>query len=217
MDDSNEYKQAVFPLSHYKLLFDELLKGNYKKIKSNDLELNYAEEQLRLVSKHRRYKSNSSEKVNPDNNKAPGCLSHTWSRIRYHCMLPGSNGVRLYDQSVLMVLAFVIVGSLLIYFISKIPAGPLYSLDSSEPYSAEYKLPMMTKEYGIEFYVKSIHGFNKKYRLGTPARANIENEIMLCYVQMVQIYRYHELKWHVLRPDFPTPICNELQTLRMHT
>ena len=34
----------------------------------------------------------------------------------------------------------------------------------------DYELPMMTEEYGIEFYVKSLDEFEKEYPVGTHAR-----------------------------------------------
>lgn len=214
-----------------------------------DLDQSYTHEQFRQVSKIKRsnnnyeilgvdeYSSvdeiknvytNLSEKVRPNNNKAPDSdeafkkvddafksLSLTCSRIRYLCMLPDSEGVTLYQyvSSVLFILVTLILVILMGYRIV-IFQGPPYLLELIKD---DYKMSMKTKEYGIEFYVKSRDRFDKIYPPGTPARAHIENEIMSDYVQLVQRYCYYELAWNVLRPDFPTPICNELQTLRIHT
>nr|GFA39626.1 ARID DNA-binding domain-containing protein [Tanacetum cinerariifolium] len=58
------------------------------------------------------------------------------------------------------------------------------------PYSLKmyhgYKVPMMTSEYGVEFYTRSATYFDMHYLFGTRARADIENNIIKEYMSMVR-------------------------------
>lgn len=99
----------------------------------------------------------------------------------------------------------------------------VYALDSGtidSPYSVtihdDYQLPMMTKEYGIEFYVKNSHEFDQQYPVGTSARIDIENLIINEYFQLAWVYCYKEEDWHSKRRDFTTPICDKLRSLGIH-
>lgn len=65
-----------------------------------------------------------------------------------------------------------------------------YSLEQT----GNYQLPMMTKEHGIEFYVKSLIQFDWKYPLGTPARADIEKAIINDYVNKVTKFWASEIE-----------------------
>ncbi|GJX75842.1 chaperone protein DnaJ 49 [Tanacetum coccineum] len=86
------------------------------------------------------------------------------------------------------------------------------------PYSLKmydgYEVPMMTNEYGVEFYVRSSTDFNKGYPFGTRARADIENNIIKEYMSMVRYKCDSELiKRREQRRDFPTPHCDKLQSM----
>ena len=89
---------------------------------------------------------------------------------------------------------------------------PSYSITMHK----DYELPMMTEEYGIEFYVKSLDEFEKEYPVGTHARARIEDRIMKEYIKYALDHCAYEKKYHLLRRDFPTPICDKLQTMGIH-
>nr|GEX95011.1 hypothetical protein [Tanacetum cinerariifolium] len=73
----------------------------------------------------------------------------------------------------------------------------------------DYKLPMMTKEYGIEFYVRSSAEFDEKYHVGTNARTDIENKVIDDYIALVQKCCSDEIRWNLKRREFPTLIADE--------
>nr|GFA92285.1 peptidyl-prolyl cis-trans isomerase [Tanacetum cinerariifolium] len=55
---------------------------------------------------------------------------------------------------------------------------------NSELYN-DYKMPMMTDKYGIEFYVRSSSTFDDRYHSGTRAHAVIEDNIIKYYVNKI--------------------------------
>lgn len=63
---------------------------------------------------------------------------------------------------------------------------------------------MMTKEYGIEFYVYSVDEFNDKYPVGTHARADIENTFITEYKHTYCGYEY------------PNPLCGKLESMGIY-
>lgn len=87
--------------------------------------------------------------------------------------------------------------------------SPLYSIKVS----GDYQLPLMTKEYGIEFYVTSSHEFDEKYPVGTQERIDIENRIIKDYLEMAWDYCDFEQHYNFRRPDIPTPVCDKLESL----
>ncbi|PWA86154.1 hypothetical protein CTI12_AA143670 [Artemisia annua] len=212
----------------------------------DDLEQSYTKEQSRLVSeilKSYNYMdvlgvtwnpstkeinnayTKLSEKVHPNNNKAPGseeafkkveeayeCLSHMGKYLRHkflHRLAPGA------PSACESILALFLFYSIILYFVSpwltNIPS-PSYLLEVDNHYN--YSSPIMTKEYGINFYVKSLVEFDEKYLVGTSARAAIENKVINDYIKKVQEFCNDELRWHSKRREFPTPACDMLQTFR---
>nr|XP_043630491.1 uncharacterized protein LOC122601822 [Erigeron canadensis] len=166
--------------------------------------------------------TNLSKKLDPHKNKAPGaeealkkvndafnCLSHRPSRF-LHAFIADwdSNGDSSHLTGVLFILGAIIV-ILPFFCISPDPTTTPYEIKVS----GDYKLPMTTKEYGIVFYVTSQDEFEEKYPSRTVARVFIEHKILTDYRRLLQTYCSHELDWYSKRPDFPTPICDNLGTI----
>ncbi|PWA37978.1 hypothetical protein CTI12_AA583880 [Artemisia annua] len=95
------------------------------------------------------------------------------------------------------------------YVLSKDCSTPLYEIERRD----DYRLPMTTKEYGIEFYVVSSSMFDQRYPVGTQNRTDIENRIIKEYIQLAWGHCDYEQRHNFLRPDIPTPVCDRLQTL----
>ncbi|PWA79796.1 chaperone protein dnaJ 49 [Artemisia annua] len=85
---------------------------------------------------------------------------------------------------------------------------PLYSITTHGDY--EFPMMTMTTEPKIKYYVKSPDEFDKKYPNDTPAREHVENQIVGAYLKFARKRCNYEEKQHLLRPDFPTPICDRL-------
>ncbi|GJX14607.1 chaperone protein DnaJ 49 [Tanacetum coccineum] len=88
----------------------------------------------------------------------------------------------------------------------------------TDPYSPDgdfiYKHHLKTNQYGIDYYVKS--GFDKKYPIGSPERAELEKSINNDYLDSLQSECHDELwgKWTSLHPhDYSTPNCDELKSM----
>ncbi|PWA37979.1 hypothetical protein CTI12_AA583890 [Artemisia annua] len=96
-------------------------------------------------------------------------------------------------------------------------SGIVLIMTHSPPYLIEnvgdYQVPMMTKEYGIEFYVVSSDKFDEKYPVGTQDRTDIENRIIKDYLQFATKYCKYERGRNSKRPDIPTLVCDKLQRL----
>ncbi|PWA46501.1 chaperone protein dnaJ 49 [Artemisia annua] len=89
---------------------------------------------------------------------------------------------------------------------------PYYSLERKD----EYQIPMMTKKYGIEFYVRSSDEFDTVYR--SFSRSSVEKRITIRYIQaLYNDCRYEigtsKLLWRIRREDFPTPSCDKLDSM----
>ncbi|GKD77520.1 hypothetical protein Tco_1340141 [Tanacetum coccineum] len=114
---------------------------------------------------------------------------------------------------------FCVILLLISYFALKIIVAVYSSLIES-PYLVviydDYQFPMVTKEYGIEFYVKSSYKFDQKYPVGTQSRADIEDRIIKDYFEFASSCCDYEQEWHRQCPDIPTPVCDKLQQLRKH-
>ncbi|GJW02392.1 zinc finger, CCHC-type containing protein [Tanacetum coccineum] len=93
---------------------------------------------------------------------------------------------------------------------------PIY-LTSLDPYSLGkddlvYKHHLKTEQYGIDFYVKS--GFDKKYPVGTRARAELEKRVINEYIEDNQRYCHRELsqRWYYGDINYPIPDCDDLKS-----
>ncbi|PWA54289.1 chaperone protein dnaJ 49 [Artemisia annua] len=75
---------------------------------------------------------------------------------------------------------------------------PSYSITMHK----DYELPMMTEEYGIEFYVKSLDEFEKEYPVGTHARARVEDRIMKEYIKYALNHCAYEKETSYTTPRF---------------
>ncbi|CAL5415515.1 unnamed protein product [Camellia sinensis] len=96
---------------------------------------------------------------------------------------------------------------LIIFLLAYLPfSEPEYSLQKN--YS--YQFPKVTEKHGVEFYVKSPE-FDKKFPLETPARANIENNVIKDYKNMLGRYCHIELQRRQWSRNLPTPHCDKLQ------
>lgn len=104
-------------------------------------------------------------------------------------------------------------------FIILFICGIIY-LAHTDPYSPYgdfiYKHHLKTDKYGIDYYVKS--GFDKKYPVGSPARAEFEKSINDEYLDFLQRDCHNELwgKWTSLHPhDYSTPNCKKLESMEI--
>nr|GEW01045.1 chaperone protein DnaJ 49 [Tanacetum cinerariifolium] len=169
-----------------------------------------------------------SKEVNPEKNKAPGsdeafkkvtkafeCLSDQDKHLLYVFMArmrpkePTACEIVVCPLLLLCVLFYAAIG-----FSDASPTHP-YFLEVDNFY--DYKSPMMTKEYGIEFYVRSSAEFDEKYPVGTNGRTDIENKVIDDYITLVQKCCSDELRWNLKRREFPTLMCDKIQTLSTHT
>lgn len=106
-----------------------------------------------------------------------------------------------------------IVAALLIFLLL------LFVSQQDDPYkvevSGDYNIPMKTKECGIEFYVKSIDGFDTNYPVGSQERTHIEKAIVHDFVDNVRHNSLCEREQHVhlQYPNTPTPNCDKLKCL----
>ncbi|KAI3703371.1 hypothetical protein L1987_73396 [Smallanthus sonchifolius] len=108
-----------------------------------------------------------------------------------------------------MMLLLQLLPFLLIILLASFPFSvPEYSLQRSYT----YQFSRMTKEYGVEFYVKS-SDFDQKYPVGTPARGNIENSVIKDYKNMLWRYCHVELQRRSWSRNLPTPHCDKLESL----
>ncbi|XP_022722985.1 chaperone protein dnaJ 49-like [Durio zibethinus] len=98
---------------------------------------------------------------------------------------------------------------LLIFLLAYLPMSePEYSLFRN--YS--YQIPKTTEKYGVEFYVKS-SAFEVNFPHGSPARANVEDNVIKDYKHM--LWRYCQMERQKLHwnKNLPTPHCIKLQNL----
>ncbi|CAK9145585.1 unnamed protein product [Ilex paraguariensis] len=106
-----------------------------------------------------------------------------------------------------LMLLLQILPFLIIILLAYLPfSEPDYSLQRN--YS--YQFQKMTENHGVEFYVKSPE-FDQNYPLGSPARANIENNVIKDYKNMLGRYCHVELQRRQWSRNLPTPHCDRLQ------
>ncbi|KAL8255868.1 hypothetical protein R6Q59_030935 [Mikania micrantha] len=114
----------------------------------------------------------------------------------------GSNGPNL-------MLLLQLLPVLLIILLACLPfSEPEYSLQRNYT----YQFSKMTKEYGVEFYVRS-SDFDQKYPHGTPARSDIENSVIRDYKNMLRRYCHVEMQRRSWSRNLPTPHCDRLESL----
>lgn len=114
------------------------------------------------------------------------------------------NGAGLNFMLLLQLLPF-----LIIILLAYMPfSEPDYSLHKNYA----YQVPKTTEKYGVEFYVKSA-AFDKQYPLGSPARADIEDNVIKDYRTMLLRYCQVELQRRHWNKNMPTPHCNKLHNL----
>ncbi|GKB50800.1 chaperone protein DnaJ 49 [Tanacetum coccineum] len=90
------------------------------------------------------------------------------------------------------------------------------------PYSFKknvvFKNHMKTNEYGISYYVRSRGRFDKKYPVGTPARAEFEKyHVIKDYIEMEQKKCKEESGWknhYVAQESFPA--CDKLRDMGLN-
>ncbi|KAM4126875.1 hypothetical protein ACJW30_02G046900 [Castanea mollissima] len=96
---------------------------------------------------------------------------------------------------------------LIIFLLAYLPfSEPDYSLHKN--YS--YQIPKMTEKHEVEFFVKSL-AFENKYPLGSPARDNIEDNVIRDYKNMLGRYCHMELQRHHWNRNLPIPHCDKLR------
>ncbi|KAL2506880.1 Chaperone protein dnaJ 49 [Abeliophyllum distichum] len=113
----------------------------------------------------------------------------------------GSNGPNL--MLLLQLLPF-----LIIILLAYLPfSEPEYSLQKN--YSYQFK--KTTEKHGLDFFVKSPE-FDKKYPHGSPARDDIENNVIKDYKHMLGRYCHMEMQRRQWNRNFPTPHCDKLES-----
>lgn len=126
----------------------------------------------------------------------------------------------LLIKSLMLLIASGVLDNLLTNFVQMLVPKtdpPYYSLELND----DYCLPVITKKYGIEYYVKSLDEFNKKFPDGTSPRADIENEIINQFVQEVRVQCYYELWSHKIMSragitEFRMHACDKLESMEIH-
>lgn len=104
-----------------------------------------------------------------------------------------------------------IIPFLIIILFAYVPfSEPDYSLHKN----FSYQIPKTMEKYGIEFFVKS-ESFDANYPHGSPARANIEGNVLRDYRNMLHRYCQLELQRRSWNRNLPTPNCEKLQKLRV--
>ncbi|KAF7851501.1 hypothetical protein BT93_L3786 [Corymbia citriodora subsp. variegata] len=122
----------------------------------------------------------------------------------------GAGGYRREDSDVggfsLMVL-LQIVPFLIILLLAYMPfTEPEYSLIKNYT----FEVSKATEKHGVEFFVKS-SAFDNNYPPGSPARANIEDNVIKDYKSMLWRYCNIERQRRQWNRNLPTPNCNKLQ------
>ncbi|KDP27807.1 hypothetical protein JCGZ_18887 [Jatropha curcas] len=108
-----------------------------------------------------------------------------------------------------LLLLIQILPFLLIVVLAYLPfSEPDYSLHKN--YS--YQIPKTTDKLGVEFFVKSA-AFDDNFPVGSPARANIEDNVMKDYRSLLWRHCHIELQRRHWNRNLPTPSCDKLQTL----
>lgn len=85
---------------------------------------------------------------------------------------------------------------------------PEYSLQKT--YS--HQIPKVTEKYGVEFYVRS-QDFDEHFPEGSPARADLEHQVIRNYKGLLGRYCHMELQRRQWARNYPTPHCDKLQSL----
>lgn len=75
-----------------------------------------------------------------------------------------------------------------------------------------YQFPKTTEKHGLEFYVKS-SDFDENFPLGSPARANVEDNVFREYKFMLRRHCKIEVQRRHWSKNLPTPHCNKLNSL----
>ncbi|GAV74920.1 DnaJ domain-containing protein/DUF1977 domain-containing protein [Cephalotus follicularis] len=98
---------------------------------------------------------------------------------------------------------------LLIFLLAYLPfSEPEYSLHKN----FTYQILKTTENAGVEFFVKSA-AFDEKFPLGSPSRANIEDNVLKDYKNLLWRYCHVELQKRHWNKNLPTPHCVKLQNL----
>ncbi|KAI4317583.1 hypothetical protein L6164_025444 [Bauhinia variegata] len=98
---------------------------------------------------------------------------------------------------------------LIIFLLAYLPySEPEYSLRKNP----SYQIPKSTENYGVEFYVKS-EAFDTDYPDGSPARADIEGNIIRDYKILLRRYCQVEIQRRSWNRNLPIPHCEKLQNL----
>ncbi|KAJ4722165.1 Chaperone protein dnaJ 49 [Melia azedarach] len=98
---------------------------------------------------------------------------------------------------------------LLIFLLAYFPfREPDYSLHKN----FHYQIPQTTEKHGVEFYVKS-PAFDDNFPRGSSARADIEDNVIKDYRNLLWRYCNIELHKRHWNKNLPTPHCTKLENL----
>ncbi|OVA02645.1 DnaJ domain [Macleaya cordata] len=113
----------------------------------------------------------------------------------------------VHDRGFNFMVLLQILPFLIIFLLAYLPfSDPDYSLQKNH----SYQTPKVTEKYGIEYYVKS-PDFDKYYPPGTSFRANLEENVVKEYKNVLGRYCHVELQRRQWNRNYPTPHCDKLQ------
>ncbi|KAJ9154511.1 hypothetical protein P3X46_027834 [Hevea brasiliensis] len=132
----------------------------------------------------------------------------------HHVYRSGGNSGRHREEfngggTNLQLLLLQILPFLLIFVLAYLPfAEPDYSLHRNY----YYQITKATEKHGLEFFVKSA-AFDDNFPIGSPARANIEDNVIRDYRNLLWRHCHMELQRHQWNKNIPTPNCDKLRNL----
>uniref|UniRef100_A0A0C9S602 TSA: Wollemia nobilis Ref_Wollemi_Transcript_15863_1639 transcribed RNA sequence n=1 Tax=Wollemia nobilis TaxID=56998 RepID=A0A0C9S602_9CONI len=118
-----------------------------------------------------------------------------------------SQGGRTHDGGFNMFTLLQVLPILILFLVTYLPYNePLYSMDNSYPY--QYR--KVTKEFGVQYFVKSVD-FDKEYPPDTTQRANLELHVIRDYRNHLARYCQVELQRRQWTGQKETPFCDKLR------
>eukprot|EP00268_Persea_americana_P031228 TRINITY_DN3032_c0_g2_i1.p1 TRINITY_DN3032_c0_g2~~TRINITY_DN3032_c0_g2_i1.p1 ORF type:complete len:353 (-),score=66.11 TRINITY_DN3032_c0_g2_i1:516-1574(-) len=112
------------------------------------------------------------------------------------------DGFRFSFMTILQILPFLFI-FLVVYLPFSEPTYALYKAYS-------YEIPKVTEKYGVEYFVKT-STFDQQFPPGSPSRANLENQVVREYRNMLGRYCHLELQRRQWVRNYPTPHCDKMQ------
>ncbi|KAF2310954.1 hypothetical protein GH714_018754 [Hevea brasiliensis] len=156
-----------------------------------------------------------SLKVHPDKNKAPGSEEAFKKVCKAFKCLSDDSSRRQYDQTGLVDDFEYSQQSNLRRTRRRRTVHEFYDddFDPDEIFrNYYYQITKATEKHGLEFFVKSA-AFDDNFPIGSPARANIEDNVIRDYRNLLWRHCHMELQRHQWNKNIPTPNCDKLRNL----